>query len=243
MQVLAHTHAVQNGIAVYGLKFLTTGRVVVINSAIHRNAAAVILRAEPSTSVAAQQSQGQSGAATSKRFSVLVLVDAATAATASTAAAAADGQRQTSGRSSGSAADVPIPVTELNVPSGATAGVIAVVSVADMLVVTKHKLKVSVLETLERPVADVQADVSQQLLRLCERSSGGSGHGGLEALDPLRDMRITNMEVADAWMQLEAARARLAEFSCTRCPTFRECYLRHHRYAFLYRHTVDHSVC
>ena len=112
-----------------------------------------------------------------------------------------------------------------------------------MLVVTKHKLKVSVLETLERPVADVQADVSQQLLRLCERSSGGSGHGGLEALDPLRDMRITNMEVADAWMQLEAARARLAEFSCTRCPTFRECYLRHHRYAFLYRHTVDHSVC
>lgn len=228
MQVLAHTHAVQNGIAVYGLKFLTTGRVVVINSAIHRNAAAVILRAEPSTSVAAQQSQGQSGAATSKRFSVLVLVDAASAATSG--AAAADGQRQTSGRSGGSAADVPIPVTELNVPSGAAAGVIAVVSVADMLVVTKHKLKVSVLETLERPVADVQADVSQQLLRLCERSSSSSGNSGLEALDPLRDMRITNMEVADAWMQLEAARARLAEFSCTRCPTFRECYLRHHRY-------------
>jgi hypothetical protein len=235
-QVLALTHVVQNGIAVYGLKHLATGRVVVLNSAMHRNAVAVILRAEPSSSISGQQGQGQGGAATTKRFSVLVLVDAA-------AAGARDGsngaQRQASGRTGGSAADVPLPVTELSLPSGGAAGVIAVVSVADMLVVTKHKLKVSVLETLERPVPAAQADLAQQMLRLCERSSSEGSGGGLEALDPLRDMRITSMEVADAWMQLESARARLAMFSCTRCPTFRECYLRHHRYGtifiFLYR--------
>eukprot|EP00035_Acanthoeca_spectabilis_P008573 m.155667 g.155667 ORF g.155667 m.155667 type:complete len:1346 (+) comp14415_c0_seq3:153-4190(+) len=227
--VLSLTHVIQNGVASHGLKYLGVGRVVVLNSAIHRNTLAVILRAEPSAAVAAS---AQTGMAATKRFSVLVLVEAGSPQDPAASGKGGEGSRSGSkreqggeqGELGGSAADVPVPITTLNLPERNGIGVIAIVSAADMMVVSKHRLKVSVLETLDRPVPEVQADVAQQLLRIGEASATG-----LEPLDPLRDMRINNIEVADAWSQLQATRAKLGTFQCAKCPTFAECYRRHHR--------------
>lgn len=216
--VLAVTHVIQNGIATHGLKYLGVGRVVVLNTAIYRNCVAVILRAELSTSAAAA---GQAGAAATKRFSVLVLVAAGSPQDPQMKLQQKEGGVEGNAESS---ADIPVPITTLNVPDGAVTAAIAVVTAADMIVVSKHRLKVSVLETLERPDPDAQADTAQQLLRLAE---GGSD--GLEPLDPLRDMRINNIEVADAWTQLCATRQKLKGFQCSACPTFTECYRLHHR--------------
>ena len=79
---LAVVHMVQPHILAQATKFLTPGRVVVLNSPMHRNALAVILRMETArrarggggrgvTNLSAGSLEGDS--ATAKMFSVLVL--------------------------------------------------------------------------------------------------------------------------------------------------------------------------
>lgn len=120
------------------------------------------------------------------RFSMLVVVDA------STAKAGAEAQRTASG-SAASPSD-PMPVNRLMVPTGPLHYVVATVSNTDILTVSKEKLKINVLQTLDRPDEEVQTKVAQQLLRIAEASPDG-----LAELDPVSDMRINNLEFIENW--------------------------------------------
>ena len=150
-ELLARTHDVQAHLLAQGIKYLSAGRVIVVNNPQHRNALAVILRVEAKRS---RRDEDVSTAA-SQKFSVLVIADAKGGEDAAAAQ-----------KRAAVVADAPLPLTRLFKPAGALSFEVCAISGTDIFVVGKAKIKVNVLETLERPNPAVQSDVAQQLLRM-----------------------------------------------------------------------------
>lgn len=212
---LALVHQVQPHILAQATKFLTAGRVVVLNSPMHRNALAVVLRMEttrrgPGRSAFSAGSP-EADSASSKMFTVLIVTEK-------------DGGMLPVSREGSGNTDLVLPGTRLFMPRGPAGFAVKVVSGSDIVTVSKEKLKLNLLETLDRPNPTVQATVAQQLVRLVEANPDG-----VAALDPIADMKIKDMLFVDAWHQKQFYDKELTSaYNCTTCPEFEDHYAQMH---------------
>ena len=82
--------------------------------------------------------------------------------------AAGPASRQGSGNT-----DLVLPGSRLFMPQGPAGFAVKIVSGADIVTISKEKLKLNLLETFDRPNPQVQATVAQQLVRLVEANPDG----------------------------------------------------------------------
>eukprot|EP00039_Didymoeca_costata_P013795 m.214980 g.214980 ORF g.214980 m.214980 type:complete len:1254 (+) comp15873_c0_seq10:105-3866(+) len=142
-RVMELTYIVQAEVLEQGSKFLQSGRVVVVNNQIHRNALAVIVRTEQASHKAVADGAPQ-------RYTVLVIRDK-------------ENSEQPSSPYSA------LPVTTLFLPQNGLGYSTPVINGTDILSITKERLKISPIELVDKPNPQAQMLVAQSLLRLAEQ--------------------------------------------------------------------------
>lgn len=196
-------------------KALCEGRVVVVNSAAHRNALGVILRAATGVDAAAA-----SAPVTDKRYHVLLMAEqdrVDSAARDPPVAGLADEAAPDAG------SDLPLPLSRVFQPAGPLGFAVAVVAGMDIIAIAKQRLKLEVRELLDRPDEHERSMVAQQLLRLAHKHPAGP-----PLLDPVKELGLRQLEVAEMHMQLTRLRQMLDAMPCTQHPDFVPLYGRMH---------------
>eukprot|EP00043_Microstomoeca_roanoka_P011762 m.111284 g.111284 ORF g.111284 m.111284 type:complete len:1291 (-) comp15289_c0_seq2:139-4011(-) len=177
------------------------GRIIVINNQTYRNSLAIILRAVKQTTVSIT-----AAAAQTQEFEVLVMTDAA----------------KNKRHADAGFAELPLPVTHLNVPTGAVGYQATKINGMDIVMITKSKLNTKKTGALS--TKDVRSMLAQQLLELAKQ--------GLEALEyvhPTKDLGLRSFQAADAYARMEDLLGQLRSFECMNEPDFIEKYGRLHQ--------------
>eukprot|EP00054_Salpingoeca_dolichothecata_P030394 m.246805 g.246805 ORF g.246805 m.246805 type:complete len:1258 (+) comp26650_c0_seq16:589-4362(+) len=192
VEVLSLSHSLQETILAKGSKVLSSGRVVVVNNAFYRNSLAVILR------------QARTRHDEPPQFDVLVIRDVI-----------GDDEAPPDTPTGNSRANDPLPVTQLFLPQGALGFDVTKVNGMDFVSITKSILKFSTLEVCDRPRKEAQSKVAQQLLRLAQANPSG-----LPTVDPVKDLKIKDLDFVDHFRRRERIQAQLLACECTKCPEF-----------------------
>ncbi|CAL8365730.1 unnamed protein product [Arctogadus glacialis] len=190
--------------SVSGLKALSTGRVIVVNSNQHPNALGVILQV--------------SSDSVNRTFTALIICE--------------KGNEEEEGSSS-DRAPPPVHTSALFVPEGPCSHTVQKLKPTEISGITVKTLKVipdRIIENYSKrqqprfrhdPPGQAISTATQELLRLAEANPGG-----LATLDPVNDLQLKSVEVVEASMRLRALNDGLKDFSCTNSPTFTEQFAR-----------------
>jgi len=187
----------------------------------HRNAVAAVLRTEMKGN--------------RRVIHAVVLTDAAPTADA----AAGPGMPQTAGVT---------PLRSVYVPTGAPAARVEEFATTDVVVLGKGRIKIELPRNADRPDARELTAIAQQLLQVAQESTatgtpgkalqqaarawgscltgavGGQSSAvacaaGLEAAHPIKDVKMNDLDIVEAYQGCQARQAQLdAGFHCTRCP-------------------------
>lgn len=222
VEALELSHQVQSAVLNSNAsnKVLTEGRVVVINSPLYRNALAVILRTIGSSG--GSKHDAARGLNTTlendRRFMVLVLTEAAEDGGTSGAAgrAAAGGKKKKAGAKEAAAnTDLPLPFTVLAKPQTRFGWAVAEINGLDIICITPERIQISGKEVADSRNTTAQSTAAQQLWRLAH-----SFPGRPPSLDPVRDMNLRQLDVAEAFLRLTEVTEELQSMSCVDHPDF-----------------------
>ncbi|CAM6105247.1 unnamed protein product [Calypogeia fissa] len=112
----------------------------------------------------------------------------------------------------------------ISFPHYGTAGganyVVSEVESKNFVIICKAKIKVDPVRLLEDVNATAYASTIQQLL-LLEQEHGGEDP---PALDPLKDLKLSDLEVVENYRKRQNLLARMAPNKCHRCPKLQEHY-------------------
>ncbi|CAL8299284.1 unnamed protein product [Lota lota] len=190
--------------SVSGLKALSTGRVIVVNSNQHPNALGVILQV--------------SSDSVNRTFTALIICE--------------KGNEEEESSSSGRALH-PVYTSALFIPEGPCSHTVQKLKPTDISAITVKTLKVipdRIIDNYSKrqqprfrndPPGQAISTATQELLRLAEANPGG-----LATLDPVNDLQLKSVEVVEGCMRLRALNDGLKDFNCIHSPTFTEQYAR-----------------
>ncbi|KAM6472552.1 superkiller complex protein 2 isoform 1-T1 [Liasis olivaceus] len=195
--------------SVNGLKALSVGRVIVVNSQEHKNALGVILQVSSDSA--------------NRVFSTLVMCEKN-----SMERDLAEEQKL---NPAAAAAEVPLPEDLLHMklflPEGPCGHTIKKLGPADILGITTKTLRVNAERILEDfrkrqmprfrndPPGPSAATATQELLRLAE-----GAQEGLPLLDPVNDLQLKDLEVVESTIRARGLEELLPGFQCVHSPLF-----------------------
>ncbi|XP_074839316.1 superkiller complex protein 2-like [Carettochelys insculpta] len=196
-----------------GLKALAPGRVVIVQTPVHRNALGVILQVSPD--------------AANRTFTTLVLCEKAPE----------EGTPGGDTDRGSPSPEVPFPddllLNKLFLPEGPCGHVVEQLGPCDIAVLTGRTLRVNaerILEDVRKrqmprfrhdPPGPSAVQAAQELLRLAE-----GGARGLPRLDPVGALQLKELEVVEAVVRLRRLEEMLPSFQCVHSPRFAPQYLR-----------------
>lgn len=190
--------------SVSGLKALSVGRVIVVNSNQHPNALGVILQV--------------SSDSVNRTFTVLIICE--------------KGNEEEQGSPTDRALHS-VYTSALFIPEGPCSHTVQRVKPTDISAISVKTLKVipdRIIDNYSKrqqprfrndPPGQAISTAAQELLRLAEANPGG-----LATLDPVNDLQLKSVEVVEACMRLRALHEGLKDFNCIHSPTFTEQYAR-----------------
>ncbi|KAF9187392.1 hypothetical protein BGZ50_001970 [Haplosporangium sp. Z 11] len=183
----------------FGIKALSAGRIVVLNSSFHRNTLAVILKTVPEADMAAKQL---------KSFWCCILTEHVL-----------DEDKATIDK------DVPLPVTLLKTSNHQQSGqVVEPVAYYDIFTITDTALQVNVEAIMRKDIQEL-TKVRRELIRYAEEVE--ERQGGL--VSEYNWNKIKDLEFHENLRQKQALFARILQCQCNKCPDLRAHYAMIHR--------------